>query len=76
MIDCKDFQFATASLTGGPWFYQTITRYGIDAIGYHGGLLGLFENNKNESNLKVSLVRHPCDWLGMCYKTILLNCLS
>jgi len=76
VIDCKDFQFATASLTGGPWFYQTIMKYGIEDSEYYGGVLGKFKKIKDGHKLKVTLVRNPCDWLGLCYKMLLSDCLS
>lgn len=73
MIDCGDFQFACPPLTGGGWFVDNLKRVGV-SYKLTDGLFSLFQpfpyTNNGSNSLKVSLVRHPCDWLSHNYQDI------
>lgn len=77
MIDFKDFQFACPPRTGTLWALKAMAT--VDFSKYHfihsrkntDNLVREthvpFPKTNNQNKIKVSLVRHPCDWLTSYY---------
>ncbi len=71
MIDYDTFQFACLPETGGTWFYQTLKSVGVPIKKVEfGGIYSNFPKDRNGTLLRVSMVRHPCDWLSACYQLL------
>ena len=68
-IDYKHFRFATAPRTGTTWFIQACEAAGLGK-GYKAHVHALF-TDEEKGAFKVSLVRHPYDWLTSYFKAIL-----
>ena len=65
MIDYRIFQVACPPLTGAKWLVQAAQLCGLGP-GFTEHIYGLFPK-EHSGLLRVSLVRHPCDWLTACY---------
>lgn len=66
MIDYGDFQFAGPPGTGSLWFSQVMRPYRTVQYISSGGVYVPFEGYP-KNTLRVSLVRHPCDWLSVWF---------
>jgi len=69
MIDYGEFQFACPPRTGSLWFIEACKLTGL-GYGTIEEAHELFPSNRNGCSIRVSLVRHPCDWLASCFSTI------
>ena len=68
MIDYGPFRFAAAPRTGSTWFLNA-----MNTVGFQGGSKATVHiPHKDEKcpTLRVSLVRHPCDWLRSYFTAI------
>lgn len=63
-IDYGKFVFASPPRTGGTWFIKAASEAGLGRA-FKKDLH--IPASKEEKKLKVSLVRHPCDWLASYY---------
>lgn len=65
MIHYGLFDFAAPPMTGADWFLQAAQMCGLGPGFQHHA----FEHFRGDDhkNLRVSLVRNPCDWLTMCF---------
>ena len=66
MIDYKDFSFASAPRSGSTWFMQAAANAGL-GIG-HKATVHLPDTRTDI--YKISMVRHPCDWLASYFNVI------
>jgi len=65
MIQYESFQFATAPRTGAAWFIKACQLAGLGPGFHHQAVTPFTESTPTQ--LRVSLVRHPCDWLDSLY---------
>lgn len=69
MIDYGKFQFACPSRTGTVWFLEAARLAGFGLATTKTQAHTLFPS-KRECGFRVTLVRHPCDWLASYFEAI------
>ncbi len=69
MIDFELFHFATAPQTGGLWILSACKKVGLKSNRVpvvHDG----FPEERSGDAIRLSCVRHPCDWLVAYYRNV------
>ncbi len=66
MIDYGIFNFSAAPGTGVDWFMKATQQAGLGP-GFRHRATVPFHAEHDHKLLRVTLVRHPCDWLADCY---------
>ncbi len=69
MIQYDAFDFACPPRTGTSWWLRASQLAGLGP-GFREHAQSLF-STRREGKLRISLVRHPCEWLQSCYASIL-----
>lgn len=69
MIDYTLFQFSCPPRTGTAWFIQAAQLAGLGP-GFKRNAHAPFPAERKREVLRVSLVRHPCEWLASCYAAL------
>lgn len=69
MIDYKLFQFACPPRCGAGWFVKAAQLSGLGP-GFIDKAYAPFPAKRSGDVLRVSMVRHPRDWLGSCWRTL------
>ncbi len=72
MIRYSCFQFATPPLTGGSWFVRAAQLAGL-GLAWPIHAVEPFSESNDGTTLRVSLARHPLDWLEQCYDAMKHN---
>jgi len=67
MLNYLHFRFAAPPGVGSTWFILSMWEAGVKAYGYPGDAYIPFGDSIQWDTLKVSLVRHPLDWLAHQY---------
>ena len=68
MIDYGSFLFACPPRTGTTWFVKACQLVGL-GVGFTDKAHTPF-CCKKDCNIKISLVRHPCNWITSCYSAV------
>lgn len=68
-IDYGKFRFATTPRTGTTWFIQACEAAGLGR-GFKAHAHAPFNSHNDSNAFKLSLVRHPYEWLVSYYKAI------
>ncbi len=72
MIDYDFFQFACPPRTGTAWFLKATQLSGL-GLGFRQQAHIPFLGKRRPDTFRITLVRHPCDWLASCYSVIQRN---